>query len=45
MYSRMRCSGTSKKNNKQNKQKIKWLQNHPKIKLDEVFSIYTASMI
>lgn len=38
--------GKKEKQNKQtNKKSKKSLQNHPKIKLEEVFSIYTASMV
>lgn len=35
----------NKETDKQNKKSKKSLQNHPKTKLEEVFSIYTASMV
>ena len=35
----------NKQTDKQTKKSKKSLQNHPKIKLEEVFAIYTASVI
>lgn len=35
----------NQRNRQTNKKSKKSLQNHPKIKLEEVFSIYTASMV